>query len=122
MSRGIILAVCAVCVIFPARILAQEPAEEARKIQTKLNEINQKLDKLTEVDQKMDDLRTRIIGIDNRVFGIEQSNANNVRDIRSLKSQVDNLLKELDSLRGQMGNLSTSMKPSPARRISDPAR
>jgi hypothetical protein len=121
MTRFVILTICAACLFLPARMLAQEPASEIKKLQATMDQINQKLEKLDKIDkiekgqsdilQRITDMQNTLITLQSRVFALEQAAGNKEKDLRDLKRQIESLQSDMDSLRSQMG--STSFKPSP---------
>jgi hypothetical protein len=126
MFRTLVLTICAVCLLAPARILADDPMppDDKKKLQTTLDQITEDLKeerrtqklRFEEISQKLDDAKNKLSTIDNSVFALQQANSGNEKEIRALKSQIESLRKDMDSLRGQLStqptNPSTSFRPS----------
>jgi hypothetical protein len=99
----------------PLSAPAAEPASESAKILEEIRDLKKSVtDRMDQLERSVRDAQNKAASVDDRLYRLQRE-ALTTDDVRQLKNQIDQLQRDLDTLRGQMTTVRESLKPgSPA--------
>jgi len=118
MTRKLILAgavplAVALLMAAPRTVAAAEPASETAKILEELKDLRRSInDRLDQLDRSVKDAQNKTASLDDRLYRLQRE-ALTADDVRQIRSQIDQLQRDFDAVRSQVGSVRESLKTSP---------
>src|SRR5262245_32872662 len=118
MTRKLILAgalplAVALLIAAPRTVTAAEPASETAKILEELKDLRRSInDRLDQLDRSVKDAQNKTASLDDRLYRLQRE-ALTADDVRQFRNQLDQLQRDFDAVRSQVGSVRESLKTSP---------
>ena len=102
--------VAALFLVAPA--VAAEPVSETAKILDELRDLKKSInDRLDQLDRSVRDAQNRAASVDEKLYRLQRE-AVTTDDLRPLRTQIEQLQRDLAAVRGEVGGVRQSLKPA----------